>query len=203
MTSSSPASVSTLTLRLPTAADEADVRTLNRSCSTDTFDFLAGAGTLSDSADSDDDNDYGTDYAAFLDSVRNQHEGTNLPDGWLPADFLLAEVTDADGTTTLIGRSSIRYGLTEHLLNYDGHIGYAVAPEFRRRGYATEILRQSLELLAARDIGKALITCDDDNVGSYSVIEACGGVLEDRRTDPGGVLTRRYWITLSPRPITR
>ncbi|WP_417287571.1 GNAT family N-acetyltransferase [Corynebacterium variabile] len=182
--------MSTLTLCLPTTADEADVRALNSSCSTDTFDFLAGVGTLGD-------------YAAFLDSVRNQHEGTNLPDGWLPADFLLAEITTDDGGTALIGRSSIRYGLTEHLLNYDGHIGYAVAPNHRRRGYATEILRQSLALLAERGIGKALITCDDDNAGSIGVIEANGGVLDDRRTNPDGTLIRRYWIELQPEPVTR
>ena len=186
-----------LTLRLPTTADEADVRALNSSCSTDTFDFLAGAGALS--AERTDS----ADYTAFLDSVRNQHEGTNLPDGWLPADFLLAEITTDDGTQTLVGRSSVRYGLTEHLLNYDGHIGYAVASNHRRRGYATEILRQSLALLAERGIGKALITCDEDNAGSIGVIEANGGILDDRRTNPDGTLIRRYWIELSPEPVTR
>lgn len=108
-----------LTLRLPTTDDEAAVWELNRSCSTATFDFLAGVGNLN--ADS-------TGYTAFLDSVRNQHEGTDLPEGWLPADFLVAEVITGDGGTTLIGRTSIRYGLNEYLLNYGGHIGYAVAP---------------------------------------------------------------------------
>lgn len=176
-----------LTLRLPTTDDEAAVWELNRSCSTDTFDFLAGVGNLN--ADS-------TGYTAFLDSVRNQHEGTDLPEGWLPADFLVAEVITADGGTTLIGRTSIRYGLNEYLLNYGGHIGYAVAPDHRRRGYATEILRQSLTLLAERGNDRALLVCNDDNAGSIGVIEACGGVLEDRRTDPDGVLIRRYWITL-------
>ena len=158
-----------LTLRLPTTADEADVRALNSSCSTDTFDFLAGAGALS--AERTDS----ADYTAFLDSVRNQHEGTNLPDGWLPADFLLAEITTDGGGTALIGR----------------------------RGYATEILRQSLALLAERGIGKALITCDEDNAGSIGVIEANGGILDDRRTNPDGTLIRRYWIELSPEPVTR
>jgi predicted acetyltransferase len=181
---------SALTLRLPTADDDNAVRALNRACSTGNFDFLAGAGTLG--AERTD----GADYAAFLASVRNQHEGTDLPDGWLPADFLLAEITADDGTTTVIGRSSVRYGLTEHLLHYDGHIGYAVAPDHRRHGYATEILRKSLALLAARGTDRALVTCDDDNIGSSTVIESCGGVLEDRRTDPDGVLIRRYWITL-------
>jgi predicted acetyltransferase len=42
-----------------------------------------------------------------------------------------------------------------------------------------------------------LITCDDDNVASARVIEACGGHLE--RVVPGGESDdgtpfRRYWI---------
>lgn len=103
----------------------------------------------------------------------------------------------ADSTEQIIGRASIRYALTDYLLKYDGHIGYAVAPEHRRRGYATEILRQSLALLAARGIDQALVTCDDDNVGSYRTIEACGGVLENTIDGPDGVLKCRYWIDLS------
>ncbi|MEJ4099713.1 GNAT family N-acetyltransferase [Corynebacterium mastitidis] len=72
-----------------------------------------------------------------------------------------------------------------------------MAPEFRRRGYAAEILRQGLILLARRGVRRALLVCDDDNVGSARVIEANGGVLEDRRRHPGGgSLKRRYWIPL-------
>lgn len=188
----------TLILRLPVYSDQARVRELNRLCSTERFDFLAGAGELGARAGYDGATN--TDWTGFLDSVRQQHEGTDLPAGWLPADFLLAEISDQDtvesADPTIIGRASIRYGLTENLLNYDGHIGYAVAPEFRRRGFATEILRQSLVLLANRGIHRVLVTCDDDNVGSAAVIEANGGILEDLRFKPGdSVPTRRYWIT--------
>ena len=71
-----------------------------------------------------------------------------------------------------------------------GHIGYAVRPAHRRRGYATEILRQSLIVARAVGVDGVLVTCDDDNVGSAAVIERCGGVLESdrdrrgRRDDP-------------------
>ena len=60
-----------------------------------------------------------------------------------------------------------------------GHIGYAVRPAHRRRGYATEILRQSLIIARAVGVDRVLVTCDDTNVGSSAVIEACGGVLDD------------------------
>lgn len=178
-----------LALRLPTVTDETCIRQLDRVCSSERFDFLAGAGTLSDCTD-------GEDYSSFLDAVHRQHEGIGLPEGWVPADFLLAEITSVAGERTVVGRASVRYGLTEHLLNYEGHIGYAVAPNHRRRGHATRILQQSLTRLADHGIDRALLTCDDTNIGSATVIETCSGVLEDRRTDPDGVLIRRYWIDL-------
>lgn len=187
-----------LMLRLPVYSDEDRVRELNTTCSTERFDFLAGAGTLSSTAESD--STANTDWTDFIASVTRQHEGADLPAGWLPADFLLAEIrgdnAGEDGDPTIVGRVSIRYGLTENLLNYDGHLGYAVAPEFRRQGHATEILRQSLTLLANRGIHRVLVTCDDDNVGSAAVIETNGGVLEDLRFKPGdSVPKRRYWIS--------
>lgn len=179
-----------LTLRFPTDEDETRVLDLEKVLTTENFSFLAGHTV-----------DEQNTWRDLLAKLRREHEGTDLPADRVPSDFLLAvlpgEPDGADSTEQIIGRASIRYGLTDYLLKYDGHIGYAVAPEHRRRGYATEILRQSLALLAARGIDRALVTCDDDNVGSYRTIEACGGVLENTIDGPDGVLKRRYWIDLS------
>ena len=85
--------------------------------------------------------------------------------------------------------------LTEYLAREGGHIGYAVVPEHRRRGYATEILRQSLVIARAAGVDRVLVTCDDDNVGSATVIERCGGVFDSLVARSGdGTLCRRYWI---------
>jgi predicted acetyltransferase len=51
------------------------------------------------------------------------------------------------------------------------------------------MLRATLPVAAGLGIEQLLITCDYDNVGSRKVIEACGGVLEDRRADK-----LRYWV---------
>jgi predicted acetyltransferase len=58
-----------------------------------------------------------------------------------------------------------------------GHIGCAIVPWKRRRGYATEALR--LMLPVAREVGlrRLTITCFDDNAASRRVILANGGVL--------------------------
>jgi predicted acetyltransferase len=70
-----------------------------------------------------------------------------------------------------------------------------VLPAHRRRGYATEILQQSLIIIRAIGVDRVLVTCDDDNIGSMKVIEKCGGVLESVVTYDGDRIgKRRYWI---------
>lgn len=51
------------------------------------------------------------------------------------------------------------------------------------------MLRAALPWALELGIDPALVTCDDDNVGSIRVIEAAGGELEDVRGDK-----RRYWV---------
>jgi predicted acetyltransferase len=128
-------------------------------------------------------------YLEVLEAYRN---GANLPPEHVPSTFLFAWVGDR-----IVGRTSIRHRLNEHLEREGGHIGYAVLREFRRRGYATEILRQTLAM--ARDelgIQRALLTCDVDNVASIRTIEKNGGVLLDVVSGPDlDTPKRRYWIS--------
>ena len=82
-----------------------------------------------------------------------------------------------------------------------GHIGYAVVPWKRRRGYATRAL--GLLLPEARNEGLRYveITTDPENIASQRVIEANGGRLHERFTKPaafGGTIGLRYRISLAP-----
>ena len=129
------------------------------------------------------------DYVARLERLQR---GEPPLGRFVASTFLLAEV---DGE--VVGRTSIRHELNDFLRHEGGHIGYGVLPSYRRRGYATEILRQSLERIRALGVDPVLVTCDDDNVGSARVIEAAGGVLEDVVENEAGTQTRRYWISRS------
>jgi predicted acetyltransferase len=130
------------------------------------------------------------DWPAYVDLVHGWEHGRDLPEGFVANAELVADV---DGV--VVGRASLRFELNEFLRTLGGHIGYAVRPQFRGRGYAKEILRQSVDLLRARGISPALVTCDDDNLASTKVIEANGGVLESVVPGVADVPKRRYWIS--------
>ena len=88
--------------------------------------------------------------------------------------------------------------LPAHVL---GHIGYAVVPWMRGRGYAKESLRLMLGHARAEGLAFVTITTDPDNIASQRVIEANGGVLVERFTrgpQYGSTPALRYRIDLSP-----
>ena len=124
-------------------------------------------------------------WSEYLELLNFEEKGEELPTGRVPATFLIAEVNGS-----LIGRSSIRHTLNDFLLNVGGHIGYGVRPNYRRMGYAKEILKQSLIYLRDLGLDRALVSCDDDNFASAKVIESQEGVLENK-VEYEGILKRR------------
>lgn len=65
-----------------------------------------------------------------------------------------------------------------------GHIGYAIVPWKRGRGYARAALRQMLENASEEGLAWIEVTTDPDNLASRRVIEANGGVLVERFMKP-------------------
>jgi predicted acetyltransferase len=132
----------------------------------------------------------GVEWGTYLQRLDDRRRGLNLSGDLVPATFLVADVSG-----TVVGRVQIRHELNDFLEREGGHIGYCVLPGYRRRGYATEMLRQSLAITRAMGVDRVLVCCDDDNAGSIGVIERCGGRL-DSVFSPGPSRTplRRYWI---------
>lgn len=80
-----------------------------------------------------------------------------------------------------------------------GHIGYAVVPWKRGRGYAREALRLLLPVARAQMLPFVELVTDPDNAASRRVIEHNGGVLHEEFTKPaphGATRGLRYRIYL-------
>ena len=81
-----------------------------------------------------------------------------------------------------------------------GHIGYAVVPAKRNRGYATRALAETLPLARQEGLRYVEVTTDPDNVASQRTITANAGVLFERFTKPaqfGSTPGLRYRIHLT------
>jgi len=88
-------------------------------------------------------------------------------------------------------------GLNSDLLKWGGHIGYEIRPSKRRHGYGTEILRLGLEKAKQVGLHKALVTCDETNIGSKKIIENNGGQFENALAIDGSPVKKlRYWIDI-------
>jgi predicted acetyltransferase len=80
-----------------------------------------------------------------------------------------------------------------------GHVGYAVVPWKKGRGYATQALRLLLPEAKAVGLPFVEITTDPENLASQRVIQANGGALVERFTKPaqfGSVPGLRFRIAL-------
>lgn len=134
----------------------------------------------------------GMSLPEYLDVLATWRSGVGLPD-WGVQETMLLAFADA----RIVGRVAIRHRLTPALERCGGHVGYAVVPEFRRRGYATRLFDMSLRMAVDQiGIDPILVTCGDANVGSTRVIERNGGVLHDIvEVEREPYTVRRYWFT--------
>ena len=165
-----------LRLRPPRPEDEAAFAAAHQALAAEGFTFGLGY-------------EPGKPWAIYLKELEDHRHGRNLPARHVPGTFLVAVVGQE-----IVGRTSVRFMLNDFLATRGGHIGYAVLPQHRRRGYATEILRQSLIIARAAGVGRVLVTCDEDNAGSRIVIESCGGVLDSLVNLDGVPPLLRFWI---------
>lgn len=141
------------------------------------------------------DFDASINFSDYVRQREGQSRGVGVREDFVPNTFLVGVVGGV-----VVGRVSLRHSLNDFLAKVGGHIGYGVVPSQRRRGYATAMLQLAIPVCRSLGIGRALIICDEGNVGSRKVIETCGGVFERLIECPEpGVPKRRYWIDTGTR----
>lgn len=139
------------------------------------------------------------DFARWVEQLLVEADPSYLaPGGRVPSTTLWV-VRDGD----YLGSLSLRHRLNTFLATLGGHIGYGIRPSARRQGLATFALRGALERARTLGLERVLVTCRNDNEGSWRTIESCGGVLEcvrepDEYARDAGYPDpmRRYWISV-------
>ena len=130
------------------------------------------------------------DYDVFVKKMRDYEKGRNMPKGYVASSYYWLV-----NNYGFLGETTIRHRLSKELLKSGGHIGYGIRPTKRKRGYGKKILALGLKKAKKMGIKKALVTCNDDNIGSWKIIEANGGILQNKIKYKGKWI-RRYWIVI-------
>ena len=139
--------------------------------------------------------DYDTlaaDFGAFVRELLDKEEPSKVLPGRVPDSIYWLVEGD-----TYIGRVSVRHMLNDYLWPVGGHIGYDIRPTERRKGYGKRIL--ALALPKAKEIGlkSVLLTCDNDNMASRTIIEANGGRFTgEHEVEEQETPVMHYWIDL-------
>ena len=135
------------------------------------------------------------DVRAYLRRVKNYKKG-KVQEGHVPSSAFWM----VDGVHYL-GSGDVRHHLNDALRRLGGNIGYAIRPAAWGKGLGTRQLALLLTEAAKLGIQKPLITCFDQNIPSYKIIEKNGGILLNKienRAYGQKRLTRIYEIDLEP-----
>lgn len=132
-------------------------------------------------------------YDVWLNQIiNNSREETVQPD-WVPSSTFFGVRKDDN---KIVGMIDIRHHIDHPFLReYGGHIGYSVRPSERKKGYATGMLKLSLDY--CKDIGlkKVMLGCYKDNIASVKTIEKCGGVFEKELNYTDGKPMLVFWVS--------
>jgi len=133
-------------------------------------------------------------FPAYVRSLHDLAMGVNLREGYIPSKEFW--IVDAEGHA---GRIILGLTYSPSPERVGHHVGYAIRPSRRLRGYAT--LALGLLLSEARQLGitRLMPSCDTENVGSRKVIERNRGALLNEEGSGEGL---QYLIELRTVPTT-
>lgn len=113
-------------------------------------------------------------YEVWLQSVTNNANVETVSPNWVLTDTFFAI---NDETDEIVGIIDLRHTLNDFLINF-GNCGYSVRPSERNKGFATEMLRQVIEIARQSGLDALHLSVERGNIPSIKTIEKNGGVYE-------------------------
>lgn len=112
-------------------------------------------------------------YEEWLVSVTNNMSIDTVNPTWVVTDTFFA----VDENDRIVGIIDLRHTLNDFLKDF-GNSGYSVRPSERRKGYATEMLKQVMAVAKSAGLHKIHLTAFKNNEPSIKTIIKNGGVYE-------------------------
>lgn len=130
-------------------------------------------------------------FEEMLKKIDENEKGINLGEFVPSSTYWLYD----EDSNKILGASNLRHYLSERLLKTWGSIGYGIRPTERNKGYATMLLKLTLEEAKKINIDKVLVCAYEGNIPSWKVMEKCNGIYEKTVIEEDtGLPIKRYWI---------
>jgi len=111
-------------------------------------------------------------YGEWLEKVTKNISKDTVDQNWVVTDTFFA-IRERD--KKIIGMIDFRHELNDFLKDF-GHCGYSVLPSERKKGYATEMVRQIMEIARRIGLTEMQLSCKKNNIASVKTITNNNGI---------------------------
>lgn len=113
------------------------------------------------------------EFKAWLIKSNNVANGIGLKEWMVPQNIYWLYINGVP-----VGIGKIRHYLTDKLREEGGHVGYAIIPSQRNKGYGKILLSMLIDCAREMKINRLLLTVQNHNIASIKVALSNGGRIE-------------------------